>query len=570
MAFDYNDTAVSTRLVRAVLANDSSATEEALKLGFNANLNDNRGWTPLHLAALADSRINCLKTIVQHSSVSINSQTFLGETALFMGCQNGCQEVVKLLLNQPKCLINLSNNEGVSPLHVACSEKHSKVMQLLVKHGAAINSQDLNGYTPLHETVSTIHSKRNCSEDTTLVLSYLLCHGADPNVKDHEGNKPLHLACQNGLLKCVDELLNWSTALDSVNCCNNDGRTPLMIAVMSQNAPVIELLLSKQANPDLVDVNNLTALHLAAHSANFEIFSIILQATSDACINTYCTFNEVEDYDSLLFRKRINSLACLAIDTEDFNFLNKVLECGIVDEALQCPVIHEENAVEKTFVLHTPISFLLESKMFDLDEKTVDFLITLVGHGIPLKKVSFNPSVSYVDPVCAAFVALNDCSVNLVMKCLRSLFQYGADPDYPYGRMPFSMEQACVRNCTEAVLLLIQESNILEPDYVLKWIEDKKSCQHEELIRALLPLAPYHKSSLISPSNFLNIFSVLRMKQKKVPIALQVCSLASFCRSVIRKQLHEESKSEPGLFKSNLFELDIPKALKNYLRFIEN
>lgn len=43
---------------------------------------------------------------------------------------------------------------GLVPLHNACSYGHFEVTEMLIKHGANVNANDLWAFTPLHEAAS--------------------------------------------------------------------------------------------------------------------------------------------------------------------------------------------------------------------------------------------------------------------------------------------------------------------------------------------------------------------------------------------------------------------------------
>ena len=71
------------------------------------------------------------------------------------------------------------------PLHNACSYGHLEVAELLVNHGADVNSMDLWQFTPLHEAAS---------KGKMEVCSFLLAHGANPALFNCHNNSALYLA----------------------------------------------------------------------------------------------------------------------------------------------------------------------------------------------------------------------------------------------------------------------------------------------------------------------------------------------------------------------------------------
>ena len=74
---------------------------------------------------------------------------------------------------------------GNDPLHAACWDGSTAVVELLLKNGAAINAKDHHGNTALHSAVKN---------EKTQVVNLLLKNGADINAKDDYGDTPLHWA----------------------------------------------------------------------------------------------------------------------------------------------------------------------------------------------------------------------------------------------------------------------------------------------------------------------------------------------------------------------------------------
>lgn len=96
-------------------------------------------------------------------------------------------------------------------LHVASSKGNIPLIMFLIQQGANINIPDMHGNTALHYAVD------RSRKDAILCL---LNNGAIVNQQDYKGNSPIHVAC-----------------------VNNDFE-------------MVKLLLSKNADPELTDLNN--------------------------------------------------------------------------------------------------------------------------------------------------------------------------------------------------------------------------------------------------------------------------------------------------------------------------
>ncbi|KAI0860271.1 ankyrin repeat-containing domain protein [Xylaria cubensis] len=171
-----------------------------------------------------------------------------------------------------------SNNAGRTPLHIICSSRHPnlKIQEFVIQvtRNSVVGSVDLvdnAGLTPLHLAATT-------SEQSTVKL---LVAGANPTSKSHEGLTPLHLAARSrepnivGLILDalyagpthefvqVGELLThsgqdlrrgfWyrttqSKVLDDINALDEAGWTPLSYACRSGRPESVALLLKAGAN----------------------------------------------------------------------------------------------------------------------------------------------------------------------------------------------------------------------------------------------------------------------------------------------------------------------------------
>src|SRR3546814_11442523 len=112
--------------------------------------------------------------------------------------------------------------EGYKFLGAVRDAKGQDVTDLLAKPGTTvINSHDRkNGEGALHIVV-----RRN---DPTYVR-FLLEHGANPDIRDNQGTTPLMLAVTQNAPGCVAALLNppAGSRRADVNLANGSGKTPL-------------------------------------------------------------------------------------------------------------------------------------------------------------------------------------------------------------------------------------------------------------------------------------------------------------------------------------------------------
>ncbi|UCE22524.1 MAG: ankyrin repeat domain-containing protein, partial [Candidatus Aminicenantes bacterium] len=107
----------------------------------------------------------------------------------------------------------------------------------------------------------------------SLCLLILLCSVKMLSAAD------IHKAAQKGDIETVRSLVENNP--DIVNAVDDNKRTPLHYAALSQNQALVEFLLSKGADIKARELNGGIPLHFAAYGGNTAVVSILLQKGSD-------------------------------------------------------------------------------------------------------------------------------------------------------------------------------------------------------------------------------------------------------------------------------------------------
>ena len=97
--------------------------------------------------------------------------------------------IVQLLL-QHGADVHAKDKGGLVPLHNACCYGHFEVTELLIRHGANVGAMDLWQFSPLHEAASKARTE---------VCSLLLSHGADPMAFNCHGKSAVDVAANQEL-----------------------------------------------------------------------------------------------------------------------------------------------------------------------------------------------------------------------------------------------------------------------------------------------------------------------------------------------------------------------------------
>jgi ankyrin repeat protein len=189
----------------------------------------------------------------------------LGNTALIMAVNFGRHEVAELLLAagvqpglheaaaigstervaahlsaEPESLDSYSE-EGFTALGLAAHFGHLETAEFLIGRGADVNniSKHEMGVTPLH---AALFGRR--PEMAMLLLN----NGANPLIKrggkgwPRAGWTALHYAAGFGFVSVVELLLERGALIDEIDETDDEGKTPLDVAVAGSQSEVVEIL----------------------------------------------------------------------------------------------------------------------------------------------------------------------------------------------------------------------------------------------------------------------------------------------------------------------------------------
>uniref|UniRef100_A0ABD2XE89 Uncharacterized protein n=1 Tax=Trichogramma kaykai TaxID=54128 RepID=A0ABD2XE89_9HYME len=172
-----------------------------------------------------------------YSSVDVNYTDDSGFTHFHAACMSSeCYNVVELFLEQGLDPNLLVPKTGESPLHLALRWGRNKVAQLLLRNGADPNLTNAEGLTPLHiickrgEDDTGVYRKGDCvTVKMLLELSSEKYQPVQIDARDKLGNTPLHLVLDYGHRRLIELLLKNGADPNSIN---EHGFTPLHIISM--------------------------------------------------------------------------------------------------------------------------------------------------------------------------------------------------------------------------------------------------------------------------------------------------------------------------------------------------
>ena len=257
------------------LARDNSEAEihDILTTKSAAFLNDD-GQSALHLAAMLDEYVT--GDVLRHG-VDIDIRNLDGETPLMCAVRTDKREIVTLLLKNNANVNARASESGHTCLYLAAEkDKTGIITRLLLKRGAGLEAKDEMGLTPLsaaafhgNDVVARILLEQGADQEASEALHYATMHGnhsfmarlLNPGGPDFEAfyeASSYGLSTQPGRdtvakrrVFLVRMLLDHGA---DIHARNKKGFTPLQIAAVAAQGPLVEILLEQGATAEGVTV----------------------------------------------------------------------------------------------------------------------------------------------------------------------------------------------------------------------------------------------------------------------------------------------------------------------------
>ena len=234
---------------------------------------------PLHYAVSSHSDKLCSLDLVKVVSgcTSMHVQNKKGMTPLHIACENGDLDVVKYIVLKKKCIPNRSKQSANMydnlKIHLACKDRNDiNVLKALANKRNVNNTVDrcYDKRTPLHVA---------CETGNHLAVKVLVALNCNTLCKDSLGRLPFHIACSKSL-GCVKDMLPYIKN-DAVNKCENNGNTPLHIALKNNQLDIVNFLLSNfQCNFSIKNLEGEFPMHIACRTTLRILKMVIKKSTS--------------------------------------------------------------------------------------------------------------------------------------------------------------------------------------------------------------------------------------------------------------------------------------------------
>lgn len=309
IAFDIRPTVNSineqglTPLIKVIERDDVIMVNKLLEYGADINKTDLLGVPPLSYAIKTKNKD--VFEILLRKGVDINQKSRDQSTPLYVAVETENFEAVIALLSHG-VEVNIVNNAGITPLCAAVKTENGDIINILLSNQADVNLVGKDGATPLITAI-----QRN----NVGIIQLLLAHDADPNFIDECGVTPLYIAALAGNWFVVSVLLLHNAYTSIITC----GKTLLFNAIRTGCTSLVKLLLTTQptgtteftvfnditmiieevvgnrANINQVNEQGFSPLHIAVARRNLAMVELLLEYKANVNLrdNFDCTVLDI-------------------------------------------------------------------------------------------------------------------------------------------------------------------------------------------------------------------------------------------------------------------------------------
>lgn len=253
-------------MMLAAESGNQSAVQYLIKKGMNPLLVNNKGENILFYA-VRSGKTNLVEHLLLQQNLVITTQDTEKNTLLMPAVKQSNRQMIEFLLTNGVD-IKQKNNNGTSALFHTISgtgfSSKQDIQDLLMKHGADVNTRGPRGITLMFEAIERGNLER---------VKQLHLLGAELNVKNDHDHRP---KCSKGMI--VRYLIENGA---DINTKDMRGNTFLCDATQDENFELVHFLIDNGADPNLHCYFDETALIMAIRKQNMTLVKFLTENQSD-------------------------------------------------------------------------------------------------------------------------------------------------------------------------------------------------------------------------------------------------------------------------------------------------
>lgn len=188
-----------------------------------------------------------------------------GARAAFVAARNKDPEVLDYLLNHGVEL-SADNGLGYTPLILAAAANHPSLVQRYIDRGDDLNARDIDGETALSLAIE---------KDWPLIVGIL--RTANAETKDYVDVSVAEAILRAGSEGALGTILNLRDRGGSINCTDEQGNTPLMLAARAGFVGVVRSLYHLGADIDHINLAGKSASNLAKEGDQEKVLKTLME-----------------------------------------------------------------------------------------------------------------------------------------------------------------------------------------------------------------------------------------------------------------------------------------------------
>jgi len=235
-----------------------------------------------------------LDTLIKNGADIFGQNRRTLHTPLHEACRNNnlkfVEKFIQIALSNGNINLNIKNNRGETPLHMACYSAHIEIIKILLNNGASVDEKDIDGCTSFFRHCTNFNSigdrviipTESMISNKISIMKLLLDNGADINTQDVIGDTVFQKCIiyineyRNtapslvNFIKIANEIFLTNKKFD-INLVNNNSISPLhQLCKNYNNAPLIDIILNlKIADVNITDNQMLTPFHYLCNSGAY-------------------------------------------------------------------------------------------------------------------------------------------------------------------------------------------------------------------------------------------------------------------------------------------------------------